>query len=135
MFSMLKGKLGAEGPTQLVVPDILEEPALQMEGTKLDVAEFGECESKHIAAVFIPACKALLSADLVYNHAHLYLQEQHLESWLTRLDELETFAKDRVATIYPGHGEAAGLELIAQSRKYLHDFADATKTGNAKTAE
>jgi glyoxylase-like metal-dependent hydrolase (beta-lactamase superfamily II) len=135
MCSMLQGKLGTEGPTQLVVPDVLQEPALHIESTKLDVVEFGECESKHIAAVYIPASKALLSADLVYNHAHLYLQERHLESWLARLDELETFAKDRVATIYPGHGEAAGLELIAQSRSYLHDFADAIKSSNAKTAE
>jgi glyoxylase-like metal-dependent hydrolase (beta-lactamase superfamily II) len=135
MFSMLHDKLGEEAPTRLVVPDVLEEPALFIEGTKLEVVEFGECESKHIAAVYIEASKALLSADLVYNHAHLYLQERHLQSWLARLDELEAFAKDRVATIYPGHGEAASLELIAQTRAYLSDFAEATKTGNANTAE
>jgi len=133
-FSMLQGKLGPEGPTRLVVPKPLSEPVLVIEGGKLDVVEFGEGESKHIASVYIPSERALLSADLVYNKAHLYLQERHLESWLARLDELEAFAKDRVSTIYPGHGAGGDLTLIAQTRSYLHDFADAVKSGDAKTA-
>jgi glyoxylase-like metal-dependent hydrolase (beta-lactamase superfamily II) len=135
MFSMLQGKLGPEGPTQLVIPKALAEPVLTLDGVKLEVVEFGEGESKHIAAVYIPELKALLSADLVYNQAHLYLQEKHLDSWLVRLNELEEFTKERVTTIHPGHGKAAGLELIEQTRSYLHDFADAVKSGDAKTAE
>ena len=135
MFSMLQGKLGPEGPTQLVIPKALAEPVLTLDGVKLQVVEFGEGESKHIAAVYIPELKSLLSADLVYNQAHLYLQEKHLDSWLLRLDELEEFTKDRVTTIHPGHGKAAGLELIEETRSYLHDFADAVESGDAKTAE
>jgi glyoxylase-like metal-dependent hydrolase (beta-lactamase superfamily II) len=135
MFSMLRDKLGLEGPTRLVIPASLAESDLTIEGAKLEVVEFGEAESKHMAAVYIPTLKALLSADLVYNQAHLYLQEKHLESWLARLDELETYANNRVTTIYPGHGKSAGLELIAQTRAYLHDFADAVRSGNAKNVE
>jgi glyoxylase-like metal-dependent hydrolase (beta-lactamase superfamily II) len=135
MFSMLQDKLGPEGPKRLMIPEALREPALTVEGAKLDVVEFGEGESKHIAAVYLAELNVLLSADLVYNQAHLYLQERHLESWLARLDELKTFAQGRVTTIYPGHGKAAGLELIDQTRAYLHDFADALKTGDPKAAE
>ncbi len=101
----------------------------------MDIVEFGEGENKHTAAVYISALKAFLSADLVYNGAHLYLQEKHLDSWLTRLDELEEFAKDKISTIYPGHGSAAGLELIPSTRAYLHDFAEAIRGDDAKTAE
>ena len=135
MFSMLRDKLGLEGPTRLVIPDALTEQDLTIEGIELEVVEFGESESKHMAAVHIPRLKALLSADLVYNQAHLYLQEQHLDSWLARLDELETYAKHRVTSIHPGHGNAAGLELIGQTRTYLCDFADAVRNGNAKNVE
>lgn len=135
MFSMLRDKLGPEGPTRLVIPDPLAEPELTIDGVKLEVVEFDEGESKHMAAVYIPTLKALLSADLVYNQAHLYLQEKHLDSWLARLDELEVYAIDRVATIYPGHGKAAGLELMAQTRAYLHDFADAVRSEDAKNVE
>lgn len=135
MFSMLQGKLGSQGPLRLVIPDALTEQDLTFEGVELHVVEFGECESKHIAAIYLPESKSLLSADLVYNQAHLYLQERHLESWLGRLDELEAFARGRVTTIYPGHGKPAGLELIDQTRTYLQDFADAVRTGDRKAAE
>ena len=135
IFSMLRDKLGLEGPTRLVIPDRLAESDLTIEGAKLEVVEFGEGESKHMAALYIPTLKALLSADLVYNQAHLYLQEKHLESWLARLDELERYVIDRVTIIHPGHGKPAGLELIEQTRAYLHDFADAVRSGNAKNVE
>lgn len=135
MFSMLQSKLGPEGPTRLVIPETLTDLTLSIEGFELEVVEFGEGESKHLVAVHIPSLKALLSADLVYNNAHLYLQERHLESWLTRLDELEAFAKNKISTFYPGHGSPAGLELIAQTRSYLRDFGEAVKSGDPKVAE
>jgi glyoxylase-like metal-dependent hydrolase (beta-lactamase superfamily II) len=135
MFSLLQGKLGPEGPKRLVIPEALAEPVLNVDHMQVEVVEFGEGESKHVAAVHIPGLKALLSADLAYNNTHLYLQERHLESWLSRLDELEAFADDKISTIYPGHGSAAGLELIAQTRAYLHDFAEAIRSGDAQTAE
>ena len=119
MFSMLKAKLGLDGPRKLVVPEPLSGSVLALEGVNRQVLEFGEGESKHNATIYISELESILSADLVYNQAHLYLQERHLESWLTRLDELEKFAKGRVSTIYPGHGQAAGLELIAQTRVLL----------------
>ena len=135
MISLLQSKLGASGPTRLVVPQALSELSLSIDGSRLEIVEFGEAESKHTAALYIPAQNAFLSADLVYNQAHLYLQERHLESWLTRLEEFDAFAKNRVSTIYPGHGSAAGLELISQTRAYLHDFAEAVEIGDAKAAE
>lgn len=135
MFSMLQSKLGPEGPKRLVIPEALAEPVLNIGRTQLEVVEFGEGESKHTAALHIPDLRALLSADLVYNSAHLYLQERHLESWLTRLDELEALVKDKISTIYPGHGSAAGLDLIAHTRAYLQDFAEAIKSGDAKKVE
>ena len=135
MFTMLKSKLGPEGPKRLVVPEALVESTLKIDGFELQVVEFGEGESKHIAAIHIPALQALLSADLVYNQAHLYLQERHLESWLARLDELEAYAQGKISTIHPGHGSSAGLELIGQTRAYLRDFAEAVETGDAKIAE
>jgi glyoxylase-like metal-dependent hydrolase (beta-lactamase superfamily II) len=135
MFSMLQNKLGAHGPQRLIVPEALEEPILRVGGNELQVVEFGECESKHIASLHIPALSALLSADLVYNEAHLYVAEKHIASWLERLDELENFAQGRISTIHPGHGEAGGLSLIARTRTYLNDFLDALKSGDAKSAE
>jgi glyoxylase-like metal-dependent hydrolase (beta-lactamase superfamily II) len=135
MLSFLQKKIGPEAATRLVIPQVVSSPFLELEGTRLEIVEFGECEAKHIAALYLPDSKTLFSADLVYNNAHLYLQERHLDSWLQRLDELNDFVRDRVSTIYPGHGSAAGPELIPQTRTYLADFAEAIKSGNAGAAE
>jgi hypothetical protein len=85
MLSLLQGKLGPEGPKRLVVPDILPEPVLDLEGTRLEVVEFGEGESKHNTTLYVPYLRALLSADLVYHDGHLYLQETSPNSQLGRI--------------------------------------------------
>ncbi len=135
MMSMLQGKLGSAGPRRLVVPEPLSEPVLRLGGNELEVVEFGECESKHIACVYAPALKTLFSADLVYNGAHLYVAEKHIASWLERLDELAALADHRVSTIQPGHGAPAGLDLIDKTRTYLNDFVQAMRSGDAKDVE
>jgi glyoxylase-like metal-dependent hydrolase (beta-lactamase superfamily II) len=135
MLSMLQNKLGPAGPKRLVVPEALNEPLLRLAGNNLDAVEFGECKGKHMAAVYIPTLKALLSADLVYNGAHLYVAEKHIASWLERLKEMEAFAGDRVSTIHLGHGAAGDLELIPLTRQYLNDFAKAVQSGDAKSAD
>ncbi len=135
MLSLLQNKLGAEGPTRLVLPAAVSGTSIELEGAALAIKEFGEGESAHIATLFVNELKALLTADVVYNGAHLYLQEKHLESWLERLDEFESYATELGATLYPGHGAAGGVELIDQTRAYLRDFAEAVKLGTPMAAQ
>ncbi len=135
MLSLLQNKLGAEGPTRLVLPAAVSGTSIELEGAALAIKEFGEGESAHIATLFVNELKALLTADVVYNGAHLYLQEKHLESWLERLDEFESYATELGATLYPGHGAPGGVELIDQTRAYLRDFAEAVKLGTPAAAQ
>jgi len=135
MFSLLQNKLGPEGPARLVIPESLTEASLTIEETKLDIVEFGEGESRHIGALFIPGQGDLLAADLIYHQAHCYLQEKRLDAWLVRLEELEQFSRTRVSTIHPGHGEPGDLSLIEHTRGYLRDFAEALKAGDGKSVE
>ena len=41
----------------------------------------------------------------------------------------------RLEVIYPGHGPAGGVELIASTRQYLRDFSEAVASGTATEAE
>ncbi|MBV8148235.1 MAG: MBL fold metallo-hydrolase, partial [Candidatus Eremiobacteraeota bacterium] len=104
MMSIVQQKLGTDAPARLVIPEVLMEPRLQIEDQELEVLEFGEGESKHIACLHAPGLRALFCADLLYNNAHAYLAEHHLESWLAQLAELEQFVTGRIAILYPGHG-------------------------------
>lgn len=135
MFSLLSEKLGPEGPSRLVIPEPLTDKAIHVDGVALDVVEFGEGESKHMGCLYLADAGAFLAADLIYDKTHLYLQERHLESWLERLDEFETFAEGRVSTVYPGHGDPSDLSLTVGTRSYLRDFAEAVRAGDAASAE
>jgi glyoxylase-like metal-dependent hydrolase (beta-lactamase superfamily II) len=135
MFSLLQEKLGREGPDKLVIPEVLAESEIFVENTSIQVVQFGEGESRHIATLFIPSQSALLAADLIYQQTHCYLQEKCLDGWLARLYELEIFSQGRVTTIYPGHGPAGDLSLIDHTRGYLLDFRAALDGGSAQSVE
>lgn len=135
MFDLLKGKLGPEGPARLVEPTAIEGNSLSLGALEVEIVEFGPGEAKHHACFVLGDRRAIVASDLVYNGAHLYLQEHNLEGWLARLDELEQLAAQRrLRTIHPGHGPAGGLSLIQGTREYLHAFAGAVETGNADSA-
>jgi glyoxylase-like metal-dependent hydrolase (beta-lactamase superfamily II) len=135
MFDLLRRKLGDEGPRRLVEPTAINGTSLSVGSSTLEVIEFGAGEAKHHACLHLPDRQAFVTSDLIYNGAHLYLQEHNLEAWLARLDEFERFASEHgVHTLYPGHGPAGGLSLIEGTREYLHAFATAVKTGNADSA-
>jgi glyoxylase-like metal-dependent hydrolase (beta-lactamase superfamily II) len=135
MFDLLKGKLGPEAAGRLVEPTAIDGSSLRLGESSVEVVEFGAGEAKHHACLHLPDRQAFVTSDLVYNGAHLYLQEHNLEGWLARLDEFERFAaKAEIHTLYPGHGPAGGLSLIQGTREYLQAFATAVKTGNADRA-
>jgi glyoxylase-like metal-dependent hydrolase (beta-lactamase superfamily II) len=135
MFDVLKQKLGPEAAERLVEPTAIDSPSLPLGGSTLEVIEFGAGEAKHHACFLLADRRAFVTSDLIYNGAHLYLQEHNLEGWLARLDEFERFAGERgVQTIYPGHGPPGGLSLIQGTREYLLAFASAVEMGNADSA-
>jgi glyoxylase-like metal-dependent hydrolase (beta-lactamase superfamily II) len=135
MFDLLNGKLGAEAAKRLVEPTAIDGSSLPLGESSLEVVEFGGGEAKHHACLHLQDRQAFVTSDVIYNGAHLYLQEHNLEGWLARLDELERFvAKTGIQTLYPGHGPAGGLSLIEGTREYLQAFATAIQTGNAVSA-
>jgi glyoxylase-like metal-dependent hydrolase (beta-lactamase superfamily II) len=135
MVDLLRGKLGPEAAERLVEPTALGASNLALGESSLEIFEFGAGEAKHHACLHLPGCRALVTSDLIYNGAHLYLQEHNLDGWLLRLVELERFVADNgIQTLHPGHGPAGGLSLINGTREYLQAFATAVQTGNADSA-
>jgi glyoxylase-like metal-dependent hydrolase (beta-lactamase superfamily II) len=135
IFKLLTERLGADAAERLIEPTAIDGSTLLVGDSTLEVAEFGAGEAKHHACLHLPDRRALITSDLIYNGAHLYLQEHNLDGWLDRLNELERFAAQHgVQTLYPGHGPAGGLSLIQGTREYLEAFASALELGNADRA-
>jgi glyoxylase-like metal-dependent hydrolase (beta-lactamase superfamily II) len=135
MFELLKGKLGPEGAERLIEPTAIDGSSLRLGESSLEIVEFGAGEAKHHACLHLADRRAFVASDLIYNGAHLYLQEHNLEGWLARLDEFERLAANTgIHTLYPGHGAAGGLSLVQGTREYLQAFATAVQTGTADSA-
>ena len=131
----LETPIGPEAPERLVEPTAIEGNSVTLGGHEIEVFEFGPGEAKHHGCLVLADRGAIVASDVIYNGAHLYLQEHNLEGWLARLDEFEALAAQRgLSTIHPGHGPAGGLSLIQGTREYLRAFASAVEAGNADRA-
>ncbi len=131
LVTMLSKRLGAEGPSRLIVPDVLPGDRFDLEGVTLEVKHFACGESPHSAGIYVPSSKTFFASDVVYSQTHLFLGNKDLDTWLTQLDRLEAWAKADVATIYPGHGPKGSVSLIAETRAYLKDFRVALSARDA----
>jgi glyoxylase-like metal-dependent hydrolase (beta-lactamase superfamily II) len=135
MFDLLKGKLGPEAPERLIEPTAIDGQSLSVGEVEVEVVEFGPGEAKHHACLVLAGRGAIVASDVIYNGAHLYLQEHNLEGWIARLDELQRLTAERgLRTIHPGHGPAGGPSLIEGTREYLRAFASAVEAGNVDRA-
>jgi glyoxylase-like metal-dependent hydrolase (beta-lactamase superfamily II) len=64
--------------------------------------------------------------DIVVNHVHCFLSDGHSGLWLKKLDPLKSKLQTLgITTVYPGHGEPGGLDLIDWTRSYLATFRNA----------
>jgi glyoxylase-like metal-dependent hydrolase (beta-lactamase superfamily II) len=70
--------------------------------------------------------KAAFIGDLVFNGTHVYTADNHLLAWLANLEQVRSHLFD-VPTLYPGHGQSGGLDLLEAQRDYLLAYCAAVK--------
>ncbi len=117
---------------RLVVPETLSADGLELEGQPIRVERFTGGECPHAAALYVPALRALLPGAIVFEGSHLFLRERDIPGWRRHLAELR--ARSDVDRIYPGHGAAAGPEVLDAMERYLDDFEKAVALGDADAA-
>ncbi|HLG20263.1 MAG TPA: MBL fold metallo-hydrolase [Bdellovibrionota bacterium] len=127
-----KARLGAEGPTHLIVPKILAGDTLKLEGVDVKFMELTGGESSVSAAAYVPAVQALFPGDVVYNETHAPLTKTGIQPWLKNLERLSTFGP--VRSVYAGHGPATNTAALDRMKAYLSDFEKAVETGNRDKA-
>jgi glyoxylase-like metal-dependent hydrolase (beta-lactamase superfamily II) len=83
---------------------------------KLHVLGAG-CSAAHVVAqVQTPEGNAVFVGDLVNPDNHAWLELGRIDDWLQRLDEIRALNPTRV---FPGRGQAGGLELLTRQAGYL----------------
>lgn len=116
---------GDEWPRNRMFPNSTLEDGetIAIEGVDFTVRELGPGESHndsywlmedgHKQVAFI--------GDVVLHEVHAYLADGHYREWLENLSRLEQELNE-VDTLYPGHGEPGGLELLNWQKQYITTY-------------
>ena len=114
---------GPEWPTETYYPNALlaDGAQVQLEEMSFTVREAGPAES-HADSYFLMAANGsatvAFTGDLAFHGTHPYTADGHSRAWLAALDALGGELAG-TGTLYPGHGEPAGLGMLADQRRYL----------------
>lgn len=89
---------------------------------RVEFLYFGHGHTLGDAVVWLPKQGILFTGDAVVNGAFNFTGQSNTESWITVLNALEELPIKKIA---PGHGEAAGADLIKMQRRYFVELRGA----------
>ncbi|MCX4240012.1 MBL fold metallo-hydrolase [Paraliomyxa miuraensis] len=104
----------------LVMPEVLSQPHLQLEGVDIEVLDFHEGESEYVSALVIPSMQAVLCSDMAYNHVHPWLNELRFDGVREHARALQELPG--VQTVYPGHGGPMTKPQLQEYITYVDEF-------------
>lgn len=90
-------------------------------------------ETVHSTALYLPSARALVAGDLIFNRYHLYMSDtNNPNSWIRAIEQARGIGP--IDTVFPGHGKFGGVEICAQTIKWLEDYRAVAKPGVHFTA-
>ena len=120
--------------TSVVVPEVLEEISLLLDGVVIEIHEVGEADDGALpAALHIPAEETLFASDFVFGGVHPFLAEIPPEVWLRGLQRLRERVGE-VGWVYPGRGQGGGKTLLDDNERYLATVAEALRRSSGGDA-
>jgi glyoxylase-like metal-dependent hydrolase (beta-lactamase superfamily II) len=121
-------------PAHLVLPELLTDDVLELEGEELQVIELGHTDTDDTTALFVPSTGLLVAGDAVYNDVHLYLAESPAEgrrAWLSALDTLEALEPSTVVAGHKNPDRPDSPRDIAATRQYINEFETLASTAGS----
>lgn len=117
----LKAQYKRRLPHTFLIPSEVFKDRLEIKWKKaaLQLIDMGPAESQTGLIGFIPHLNILLAGDLVYNRVHLKFYDGSAQAWRQALVRLKSM---KIKRVYPGHGAAAGPEIIPHLIRYIDHF-------------
>jgi glyoxylase-like metal-dependent hydrolase (beta-lactamase superfamily II) len=134
---ILRPMFGDEWPEERAFPTRIVESGAELTfgEIELTVRDLGPGESPHDSIWLLGDDRTtVFSGDQGYNHMHCYLADGYWEDWLANIATLSAELPSD-AVLYPGHGDRAGLELLAWQRGYIERFVEAVRGADWSDAD
>jgi glyoxylase-like metal-dependent hydrolase (beta-lactamase superfamily II) len=118
-------RLGANAPKQVIVPEVIQQHALDLEGQKLEITTLNS-DTPDQSFVWIPSIKAIVGGVAIFGQLHVWTADtqtaQSRAAWIQRLN---TMLALNPQTVVPGHvkpGTPLDSSNISFTRNYLSSF-------------
>jgi glyoxylase-like metal-dependent hydrolase (beta-lactamase superfamily II) len=95
---------------------------------RVEFLHFGHSHTIGDAVAYLPKHKILCTGDACVNGAFNYTGHSNTESWVRCLEKMEQLD---IELVCPGHGAAAGKELLGKQKRYFVELRQAVKNGIA----
>ena len=132
-----KSVLGHDGAQRVVQVERTDANYLEVDGERIEIIGIIRGDSAHAAALWIPATRTLIAADVVFSDAHVWVADartpQERQEWLDVLDQLERLSPN---VVIPGHAPSDrpyDPDGIGFTRQYLLTFIENLKAANDAT--
>jgi len=99
-------------PGSIVVPLILEEPFVELEGERIEFYDGYEGDSINNTIVWVPSMKVICATDVAFHDCHLWPIESNVkrrEKWRKDIAKMMDFGP---RIVIPGHHDAAKLQIL-----------------------
>jgi glyoxylase-like metal-dependent hydrolase (beta-lactamase superfamily II) len=140
-------RFGPDSPTTTVIPMILREPRIELEGHEISFHGNYEGDSINNTVVWIPSLKVLCATDVAFHDCHLWPIESNVERRVKWRKDIARMMEFDPRVVIPGHCDAAKIVILDEtsenpsksytdcvdwSIKYLNDYDEvyhSAKTG------
>jgi glyoxylase-like metal-dependent hydrolase (beta-lactamase superfamily II)/quinol monooxygenase YgiN len=121
-------QFGSEWPAHRLFPTVTKknDESIPIDGVRFTVHDLGPGES-HADSYWVVSGQGKTYAfigDLVLNRVHAFVGDGHTADWLANLEKVR-LALSGVTSVFPGHGEPGGLEILDWQRDYLNAYRTA----------
>jgi glyoxylase-like metal-dependent hydrolase (beta-lactamase superfamily II) len=126
---ILRPMFGDEWPRERRFPDrsVGHGESVELGGASFTVIDLGPGESPHDSVWLVGGEPGLVfSGDQAYHGMHAYLADGFHGEWLAHIARLRAELPPD-ATLYLGHGEPGGLELLDEQARYIETFVAAVR--------
>jgi glyoxylase-like metal-dependent hydrolase (beta-lactamase superfamily II) len=129
---------GPEWPAETYYPntELPDGATVDVDGLTITAHELGEGESHADSYFLVRPADGQPSAfigDLAFHGTHPYTADGHTTAWLASLDRL--IPQLAGARLLPGHGAPAGVELLAQQRRYVMFYREVVRRLSGGTGQ
>ena len=124
---------GDQLPVDLVYPRPLLGKAAYLADREMLFLDLPICETVHATAFYVPSARALIAGDLIFNRYHLYMGDtNNPTAWISAIEQARGIGP--IDLVFPGHGKLGGVDICAETIRWLKDYRNVARPGVHFTA-